>query len=273
MNTPSRTHRRVNLATLLTGIVLCAPLFTEVHCEASQRQQVQTLDEVINDITRGQVSPVILRQVVEARALQAVPALKQQFAVNAGSRTKQIIASALVRLGDADPTYWDFLADLARVAVENNAPFPIPFDMQRQMVRRQLTSAFNAWAYSRNTSPESAAETQIYGFPADLAFMAETGDVRGLPLLRAGLSSPNYFIQAMAARGLALLQDTTSISAIIDACRTAPPEFAALIAQWLVFFNDTRAQNAAVLYVPDQVLLDEWRRLYRDKGPAGVFSE
>ena len=90
MNTPCSTHRRLNLATLLKCVVVCAPLLTEIHFEARQRQQAQTLDEAIKDITRGQVSPVILRELVDAGASQAVPALKQQFAVNADSRTKQV---------------------------------------------------------------------------------------------------------------------------------------------------------------------------------------
>jgi hypothetical protein len=37
----------------------------------------------------------------------AIPELEKQFAVSQDPDTKDAVASALVKLGDKDPAYWD----------------------------------------------------------------------------------------------------------------------------------------------------------------------
>jgi HEAT repeat protein len=78
-----------------------------------------------------------------------------------------------------------------------------------------------------------------------LGFLAMTGDPRGLPLLRQAMRSSNFMIQAMAAKGLAKLQDKESVPSIIAACERAPSDVAPAIAEALAFIDDPNAQSEA----------------------------
>lgn len=251
-------------------VVYYAVLMGTVHSQGRPPES-QNVDDLIDKVRQGQFTPATVNSIVQLRAIQAMPVLKQQFATHTETLTRQTLASALIRLGEADPVYWDFLAAHARVAIESDAPFPSAFDADGKLIPRQLSPQFLAWATANNMSPESASSVQVYALPVDVTFLAATGDPRGLALLRRGLTSRNYFIQAVAAKGLARLQDTNSVPVIIDACRKAPAQVSELIARALVFFNDARAQTAAETFITNAEVLAELRRLNREKGPAGLF--
>jgi hypothetical protein len=251
--------------------VVCLTALAGTARSQEIQPEPQNVDKLIEGIRQGTFTPSTVNRIVQLRAVQAIPTLKQQFAANTDKVTKQALANALVRLGDSEQMYWDFLAEHAKTAVENDAPFPIAFDAEGKLVPRKLTPEFLTWAKEHNVSPESASQVQVYELPVDLTFLAAAGDPRGLVLLRQGLSSHNYLIQAVAAKGLARLRDTSSVPLIIAACRRAPAQAAELIARALVFFDDARAQEAAESFIKNQEILDELRRLSREKGSAGVF--
>jgi HEAT repeat protein len=99
--------------------------------------------------------------------------------------------------------------------------------------------------------------------------LGETGDPRGIPLLRRALQSHNYQIVAWAAKGSALIQDKQSIPLIIAAVQRAPPEDKSLIAESLIYFDEAQAQGAVETYVPkDKATL---ARAERARG-RGVFG-
>ncbi len=230
-----------------------------------------TAEQLIDRVSKGSFTPAMVNRLAQLRTVQAIPVLRAQFAVVTDVVTRQALASALVRLGDGDARFWDFLVARATPAVESDAPFPLAFDAEGNAIPRQLAPDFIAWAASKKMPPAAASHEQIYELPVAVTFLAMTGDPRGLPLLRRALASRNYFIQAVGAKGLARLQDTSSVPAIIDACRNAPAQVAGLIARALVFFDDKRAQAAAERFITTRELLDELRRVSRERGPAGVF--
>jgi hypothetical protein len=212
-------------STAALGAVCLAALVGIAHAQ-ERRPEPPNVDKLIESIRQGTFTPATVNQIVQLRAVQAIPILKEQFAANVEKLPKQVLASALVRLGVSEDVYWDFLVEQAKPALDSDAPFPIAFDDEGKLVPRQLSPEFVAWAKVRNISPESASREQVYGLPVDLTFLAVTGDTRGLALIRRGLTSRNYFIQAVAAKGLAKLRDTESIPAIIAACkrrRLRPP--------------------------------------------------
>jgi hypothetical protein len=261
---------RWRLSRAITCAVCFVALVGTTHTQ-ERRPESQNVDDLIESIKQGTFTPATVNRIVQLRAVQAIPVLKQQFAANADTLMKQALASGLVRLGDTEDVYWNFLVDHAKAAIESDAPFPSAFDTEGKLVRGQLSPEFVAWAKAHNMSPESASSVQAYALPVDLTFLAVTGDARGLPLLKRGLSSRNYFIQAVAAKGLAKLRDTNSVPEIIAACKNAPAQAAELIARALVFFDDPRAQSAAETFITNQRVLGELRKLSREKGPDGVF--
>lgn len=215
-----------------------------------------------------------VRLLAQAGATQAIPALKQEFAVTKDTWLKLAIASALVRLGDKDQVYWDFLADEARAAVESDAPSIFLRDSEGRVDRnqREMAPDFIAWAKAHNLDPAAAAQAQTFELPRNLFYLAETGDPRGREPLRMGLKSHNTTIQSYAAKGLAKLRDKESVPLIIEAGRTMPREVAAfLVAPALLFFDDPMAQSAAEMFILDKQMLEEVRSKIRAKG-ADPFS-
>ena len=262
--------RHVSLSKVLVSAV-CLVALTGTALSQGTQLESQNLDNLIAKVKQGQFTPATVNRIVQLRGVQAIPVLREQFSVHADTLTRQALASGLVRLGDSDQVYWDFLVDHARVAIESDAPFPIAFDSQGKLVPKQLSPEFVAWAKANNLQPESASSVHMYALPIDVTFLAVTGDARGLALLRKGLSSRNYLVQAVAAKGLAKLQDRDSVPAIIEACRKAPAQVSELIARALVFFDDVRATGASETFITDRQVLAELRRLSREKGPSGVF--
>jgi HEAT repeat protein len=127
------------------------------------------------------------------------------------------------------------------------------------------------WVKNNNLPRDEAFMEQLGSFPAELSLMAEIGDPRSLPILRQGLSSPNYGVRAMAARGLALLQDKDPISSIIQAAQTAPSEMQWAIAEPLVAFDDSRARAVAEELVSDKKLLESDKQILKEKGVRGLW--
>ena len=258
------------LGTSLGCALLCGALSPVLLAQAGQNRP-KSVDDAMNEIKQGQITPATLQRIARAGAVDAIPLLRQQFVRTEESLLKEAIASALVRLGDKDRTYWDFLETHARDVVQSDAPFPMSFDVQGNIVPKQFSQEFLDWAKTNHVDPQAAATTQMQSSPAQITFLAATGDQRGLELLRRAVASRNYFVEAVAARGLAKLQDVDSVPLIVTACKRAPADAAALIARSLVFFNTPPAQSAAETFIKNREVLDELRKISRDKGADALF--
>lgn len=200
----------------------------------------------------GKASIYFVEKLAQAGSVEAIPMLEQKFQKAEDTTDKAHIASALVRLGDKNPVYWDFLVQEARRVVESGAPDFLNYDSQGKALEGP-SPAFVAWAKAHNVSVGAAAQQQMYGAPAIIGLLGLTSDPRAIPLLRLGLSSPNHQVVIFAALGLAQIQDQGSISLIVDACRRAPAEAASGIARALVYFDNPEAQDAVNKYLPDKV--------------------
>jgi hypothetical protein len=80
--------------------------------------------ELIAELKTGAFGPVTEQQISEARAGRLVPVLEARFAISKDPEMKARIASALVKLGDTDNTYWNLLVEQATPAAESDAPNP-----------------------------------------------------------------------------------------------------------------------------------------------------
>jgi hypothetical protein len=243
-----KPHRNFAKPNVLYFVVGCLLLTCAAHGQAGQSQP----DEIADSIARvksGDFFPVAVEQIARAHAVQAIPTLKERFALSQDADAKGKIADALVRLGDTDDTYWNYLIDQATEAIKSETPLPIVYDPHGVVVKGQVSPEFNAWTKTHGVSPESAAEDVVFRLPGKVAFLAETGDSRGIPLLRQALQSRNFLIAAMAAKGLAVIQDKGSIPFIVEACKRAPADAAAAIADSLIYFDDSQAQSAADTYL------------------------
>jgi len=256
----------------LKWAVWCIALAGAAHAYG-QKPDAQSVEESLKRVQQWQLHQGDLaehrsdvRLLAQAGATQAIPALKDEFAAAKEIWLKLAIASALVRLGDKDQVYWDFLADEARAAVESDAPSIFLRDSEGRVDRnqREMAPEFIAWAKAHNLDRAAAAQAQTFELPRNLFYLAETGDPRGRELLRMGLKSHNTTIQSYAAKGLAKLRDKESVPLIIEAGRTMPREVAAfLVAPALLFFDDPRAQSAGEMFISDKRVLQELRSKIR----------
>jgi HEAT repeat protein len=252
-------HSWSNRKRLFIG-VLCLFLAGNVTPQELQNRSAH-VTEAMQKLKQGDFVGVDVEEIARAGAVEALPDLKDKFARTLTPRQesaldpgdKAEIASALVRLGEKKPMYWDFLVNFASETFETDIPSPNAVDAQGKTIRGKFSSDLLAWATAHGESPESATQRALYEFPAKLSFLAKTGDPRALPLLKGAMLSPDYAIQAMAAKGLAKLQDKDSIDLIVQACEKNPSEAAAVIAQALLFFDDPKAQTAADMYVDKDI--------------------
>lgn len=202
---------------------------------------------------------------------QATPALRQAFDNATDTLTKENVASVLMTIGQKDDIYWNTLSKRAQEIVDSQAPDPFVYDAQGRGVRGVISPDFLQWAKDNNISKEETESEALGSFAGELSLTASIGDPRGLPILRKGLSSPNYAVRAMAAFGLAVLQDRDSIPLIIDAAKQAPFDAQWFIARFLLAFNDPKAQAAAEELITDKKVLEADKQLARAKGARGLW--
>ena len=85
-------------------------------------------------------------------AVEAIPILKAQFVQVQDPLDKATIARVLVKLGDKDDTYWNFLVKLATPALESDAPDFLNSDPQAK-TSAGPSPEFVAWAKAHNVPP------------------------------------------------------------------------------------------------------------------------
>jgi hypothetical protein len=125
-----------------------------------QSAEDQKAQDLIARIKRGEFEPIELSQLAKFAqdgATQAIPVLKEQFPKLEDGLVKGRLAVALIRLGQKDPIYWDYLMTRAEDALKDDAPYPGMFDKQGKVVRQTLSPEFIAWAKAHDLQPEAAA--------------------------------------------------------------------------------------------------------------------
>jgi hypothetical protein len=261
--TTATKFRLLMLCTLLTAVVYGQQTQNDANKPGAAPSKVE-VSEALARVKSGDFLLGDVEMIAAAGAVEAIPALKEQFARRHEWLFKAKLASALVRLGgDQDDTYWEFLAKEATLAVESDAPDFLNLDPQAEDSAGP-SPEFTAWASAHKLDAQEAGK-RVSRFTFGLMLLSSTGDRRAIPLLRQCLLSPNYQTEYVAAMGLAELQDKDSIPYIVQACEAAPGEMPALIAHSLVYFDDPEAQKALDKYVSKE----DARRL-REGRAAGL---
>jgi hypothetical protein len=219
--------------------------------------------DAIAKVKSGEFALVHVDMIARADAVEAIPILKEQFVRVQDPLAKAKLAAALLRLGDKDDTYWDFLVKQDEPAWESDAPDFLAYDSHGKAIPGP-SPEFAAWVKTHNVRPDSAAEDSLYMLPGNVLILGWSRDPRAIPFLRRALSSPNYKVEIAAALGLAEIGDKDSIPFIIEACKKAPADVAAVIAESLIYFDSTEAQSAVDKFIPKH-LAD----IYRDARAHG----
>jgi hypothetical protein len=212
----------------------------------------------------------------------AISNLEDIFAVTSQVELKQRIASILMRIGVRDSAYFDFLVGEAKKALEIDAPWGELFDDKTGKVTG-INPAFLEWCRKHHRNPYEAFEEARYEVPVPWFYLAAAGDPRAYDLLMNGLQAENIMIAALAAQGLAKLQDPRAINELITLSRHGALGIRFQMAEALWFFADPRAQAAAdaaaELFLQDtdavlgrKISVAEIRDSYTKGGPKKILS-
>jgi hypothetical protein len=80
------------------------------------------VSDAIAKVKSGEFALVHVDMIARANATEAIPILKEQFVRVEDSLAKGKIAAALLRLGEKDDSYWNFLLKQGQLAWESDAP-------------------------------------------------------------------------------------------------------------------------------------------------------
>ena len=262
---------RTPMQTILSHVGSYCLLVSMAFGQAGQAQPQPDGNSKVSDaiarMNAGEFRSYDLEVIRVAHATEAVPALERQFArievppeepKNLDDLDKLLdkakIASVLVKFGNRDDRYWDFLVKLATPVITSDAPGFMAYDQQGNP-KSGPSPEFTQWAKAHHVSPSDGhvAENNVYIHPSWVAFLGLTGDPRAVPLLRRALLSPNGMIKIWASMGLAEVGDKDSIPLVIQACKRSPATEASAIAESLVYFDDPEAQRAVDTYVSKEV--------------------
>ncbi len=142
-------------------------------------------------------------------------------------------------------------------------------ESQGKVTSPSQSPELQAWADAHNISVNTAWRNAWFDIPFKVLQLATTGGPRGIPLLRRDLQARNHFMVSWAAKGLAQIQDKQSIPLIIAAAQKAPDGYNSLIAESLVYFDNSQAQSAVNTYMPkDKAALARGERA-RGRGVFG----
>lgn len=256
---------------ILVGVLLPVAMYGQAPDPQSEASRAAAAIARVqhDDLGNGPVDALSFVNVIaDARAVQGVPVLEQFFGRTHDPEIKAGVASALVRLGDKDDSYWAYLVTLASPSLDNDVPDSTSALSARK--ESDISPELKAWASAHSLTVEAAVKLLVFDLPSHLVPLARTGDPRGIPLLRRALASPNTLVATIGAAGLAQAQDADSIPLIIAACKRPPPFWGASFADSLLFFDDPRAQRTFVDYYPDVNVAEA--KKFRGYRPWGGFS-
>lgn len=263
----SRWSGHIRVIVFQISVLIPAALAQPATTNQDASHYLFTLSEAIEKMKSGVFTGAQIDLIADSASVQVIPDLKKQFAAQQDQLDKAKLAAAIVKLGDKDDAYWLFLVDLAKPALENDAPDFLNHDTGGKDLPG-LSPEFVAWTKSHKLeySPTlgSLEMDAVYLYPSEIMLLASAHDQRAVPLLRRALRSNNYLVKAAAAEGLAALQNKDAIPLIVAECKKAPADEAKLIARSLVYFDDTEAQLAVDIYIQkDQA------KLFRDDRARG----
>ena len=223
------------------------------RCELIYSADPKNVPDAIARLKAGNFALVYVDMVGRAHAVEAIPVLRTLFNEHTEPIGRMKLASVLVKLGDREATYWDFLVREVTPVVESDAPFFVTVTAEGKL-EAGPSPEFTAWAAKQNRVGEGLGAQAVYEQPGKVMLLGDTGDRRAIPLLQRGLRSPNYFVARAAAQALATMHDDSSLPLVIAVCERAPAELAEALAETLIPFPEARAQATVNRYVPSRRL-------------------
>jgi hypothetical protein len=189
-----------------------------------------------------------------------MPALKSAFELGKTTEEKQWIAATLLRLGENSNEYFDYLAGLAKEAIEDRTPFFIKYDNAGKSIAGQFDPGFLNWCAQNGKDPKAVAGVQMSVYLNDVQILAYAQDPRAVELLRLGLESTNVLVVAYSVEGLGRLHDLAALPLIAKAFDRVQTGDWTVVAEQLSWFRTPEAERLLERFIPDPLMRDFTRR-------------
>ncbi len=259
----------VCLAAAVCSVALAQPSQQRNPKDAAGRQILlafsrQSAPELVSHyFDQPHIQLFVIRRLISLGDPRAIPALRNAFETQTQPLTREFIAAALVRLGEADQKYFDYVAGRAREAVNSDLPYS----------SRSVTAAaawdggdfegpeeVRSWAQAHNVPIVQAVWNATVEIPGAVQALSVARDRRSVPILLEALRSPNSLVVQEAAFGLARMHETRAIDPIIAICQRLDAKNRPWTAKSLLYFSSKKAQEAASSLIGDSARLQIWRK-------------
>jgi hypothetical protein len=181
------------------------------------------------------------------------------------------LAETLLELGDDPKGNWQIMLDSARQVLRDVPPVPYSYNEFGKQDPAKVSPSFRQWAKAHRMSENAAQSVATMEEPMTILAIGSHGNRESIPILESALKSPNNYVKAMAARGLAEMHSEASVGQIIRACQESPRDAAEAIARSLALFDTSQAQAAAEKYLSKERTeeIRQAERMQRKPVPAG----
>lgn len=240
---------------------ICASFLGRASAEESVERLLNQLHVIPLDLS----VPGKLEHSLDKRVL---PALRQAFEEHAAKNEGSTLQSPWCAWGRTMINTSINLAQYAQVAVESSAPPVLAQDEKGNSIRGKMNPDFEAWANQSGLPVKEAAAQQFYTYPEDIMFLGKAQDPRAFPLLKRALQSRNEGIVVMAAEGLALANDMSAVSLIIQEAHLRRTILGTTLASMLAIYT-----NPEALRLIDQFLVDPELRKTYEEGRAMLLKQ
>ncbi len=260
----ARTVKRICLA---VAVFSASFVFSQQHSvqDAEEREALVAFSRqsgpelVSHNFDLPSIPIFVIRRLIYLDDPRVIPALHEAFERQRKPLTREFIAAALVRLGDADPRFFDYVAGAALDAEKSDIPYPSSSITEAgDDSNLEEQEEIRVWAQAHNVPALDVIRRAMFDVPGAVEAVALTKDRRAVPILLQALQSSNLLVVREGALGLARMRETPAIPRIIIACQGLGPEDKPWLARSLLYFHSKSAQETAGSMIDDSARLRLW---------------
>jgi len=215
------------------------------------------------------IDPQMIYKIINENKTSEISEIEKKFEEAPNSMYKSLYVSMLLRLGDEDDKYFEYLEDQAKQIIEDDRPYLLAKDANGKDIKGQISPEFEDWCSNKDIEINICISEWVYSIPAITTYLGLSGDERFFVYLEAALNSSSEIKVRAAANGLGLLGDKRAIPLFAQVLKnTNKPFHQHKIALPLYYFNDSGATELAEEYI----IYPKEAEYYKKEAKEGKFN-
>jgi hypothetical protein len=213
--------------------------------------QGEGIDDLLERLAKNPEDVEAIRGLSGKSDPRIIAAFETAFDRTRDPDEKRTLAFNMASRGVGGEKYVSYLIELAKVAVEDDAPSYFSYSSEGKIVKSTVNQEFVIWCGDRGLELAECVRNHVSVGTGDVVNVAMLGDNRAEDVLRKGLGSPNISIAYASACGLGVLSKEDAVPAILKRIAALPEDAAKALAMSLALFATSSADIALQRYVPD----------------------